>query len=278
MTDIAPGTSRTRLTGRSGPGAAGDDTAAVPRTIVELQYAAARLPFTLLDEYVIARYWGQDAPVRVGFQRWLGSLDLLAGQLLADDEISRRGEALMGQTRDLAQAGGQAMDASAPPTHSGQVPPDLPAADQAPEILPADQAPELRDQTTAHQEQDDPQQVHQAPGSAMIDGADVDMIATAVRLCTGVSALDGGQFGAVATYLPGRKVTGVVVGDGWVKVQVRSRWGIPARELAALITTAAAPFTGHRRLDVVIADIDDPPASMPAGAGSLRPDPGLPPV
>ena len=152
---------------------------AVPRSIVKLQYAAARLPFTLLDEYVIARYWGQDAPVRMGLERWLGSLDLLAGRLLADGEISRRGETLMRQTRNPAQARGHAVDAPAPPAHSGHVPPDLPAAGQAPEILPVGQAPEalpagrapeLRDQIAAFGEQEDPQQVRQAAGEQVTAG------------------------------------------------------------------------------------------------------------
>ena len=107
---------------------------AVPRSIAKLQYAAARLPFTLIDEYVIARYWGQHALVRVGLERWLGSLDLLAGRLLADDEISRRGETLMQQTRDPAQA------------------------------------PELRDQIAAFGEQEDSQQVRQAAGEQVTAG------------------------------------------------------------------------------------------------------------
>jgi len=152
---------------------------AVPRSIAKLQYAAARLPLTLLDEYVIARYWGQHAPVRVGLERWLGSLDLLARQLLADDEISRRGETLMRQTRDPAQARWHAVDAPAPPAHSGHVPPDLPAAGQAtealpasqpPEALPAGQAPELRDQIAAFGEQEDSQQVRQAAGEQVTAG------------------------------------------------------------------------------------------------------------
>ena len=33
---------------------------AVPRGIAKLQYAAVRLPFTLLDERLVARYWDQD--------------------------------------------------------------------------------------------------------------------------------------------------------------------------------------------------------------------------
>ena len=95
--------------------------------------------------------------------------------------------------------------------------------------------------------------------SGVIDGVDVDAVAAAVLGCAGVAGLDGGRFGEVASYLAGRKVTGVVVSDGRVKVQIRSRWGVPAPELAALITTVLMPLTGSRPVDVVIADIDDPP-------------------
>jgi hypothetical protein len=116
----------------------------------------------------------------------------------------------------------------------------------------------------------------------VIDGVDVDAVAAAVAGCAGVAALDGGSFGEVASYLPGRKVVGVVVGNGRVTVQVRARWGVPVPDLAGLITVVLAPLTGHRPVDVVIADIDDPPATPPvsplAEAESPRPDPGLPPV
>lgn len=112
----------------------------VARTIAKLQYAAVRLPFTLLDEGVVARYWDRDAAVRVGFERWLGSLDLLAGRILADDEISRRGHALTGQSRDPAQVGGNSMDAPVQSVHSGQVPPDLQAADEVPVSDAAEEA------------------------------------------------------------------------------------------------------------------------------------------
>ena len=120
------------------------------------------------------------------------------------------------------------------------------------------------------------------PGLAVIDGVDVDAVAAAVTGCEGVAALDGGPFGEVASYLPGRRVTGVVVGDGRVTVQVRSRWGVPAPDLAAVITAVLAPLTGHRPVDVMIADIDDPPpappAGGPAGTGTPWADPALPPV
>ncbi len=63
-------------------------------------------------------------------------------------------------------------------------------------------------------------------------------------------------------------------------MQVRSTWGVPAADVAALITAALAPLAGPRPVDVAIADIDDPPATRPAevaaGAVSPRPAPVLP--
>ena len=112
-----------------------------------------------------------------------------------------------------------------------------------------------------------------APRSAVIDGIDVDAVAAAVRACSDVSGLDGGPFSGVASYLPGRKVEGIVVRDGRVIVQIRSRWAVPAPELAAVITAMLAPLTGNRPVDLVIADIDDPPGAPTPG---VPPGPGLP--
>jgi hypothetical protein len=115
------------------------------------------------------------------------------------------------------------------------------------------------------------------PGPAVIDGIDIDAVAAAVRGCAGVAGLDGGQFGEVASYLPGRKVEGIVVSGGRVTVQIRSRWAVPVPELAALIRAVLVPLTGHRPVDVVIADIDPPgmpPPRAPAGPGTVRCGPG----
>ena len=98
------------------------------------------------------------------------------------------------------------------------------------------------------------------PGSSVIEGVDVDAVAAAVLGCAGVAGLDGGRFGEMASYLPGRKVEGVVTSGGRVKVQIRARWAVPVPELAALIRTILMPLTGPRPVDVVIADIDDPPS------------------
>ncbi len=117
--------------------------------------------------------------------------------------------------------------------------------------------------------------VSSPPGPAVIGGVDVDAVAVAVLGCAGVAGLDGGRFGEVASYLPGRQVPGVVVSGGRVMVQIRSRWGVPVPELVALITAVLMPLTGPRPVDVVIADIDDPPgtpgpqpaAGTPGGTG-----------
>lgn len=119
-----------------------------------------------------------------------------------------------------------------------------------------------------------------APGPlppGVIDGVDVDAVAAAVLACPGVAGLDGGQFGEVASYLPGRIVTGVVVSGGRVLVQVCSRWGVPAAVLAAQITAAVMPLTGPRPVDVVIADIEDPPGPAPRPASTIGHQPSAAP-
>jgi hypothetical protein len=97
------------------------------------------------------------------------------------------------------------------------------------------------------------------PGPALFDSTEIDAIAAIVRGCAGVSALDSGPFGEVASYLPGRIVPGVAVDDSRIRVQIRSEWGVPATDVAAQITAAVAPLAGPRPVDVTIADIDDPP-------------------
>ena len=76
----------------------------VPRRMAKLEYSAVRLPFTLLEEHVVARYCDDEARLRLRFERLLGSLDGVAGWLLADRDISRRGQALRRRAEFLAKA------------------------------------------------------------------------------------------------------------------------------------------------------------------------------
>jgi hypothetical protein len=100
-----------------------------------------------------------------------------------------------------------------------------------------------------------------AASDAVIDGVDVDAVATAVRGCPGVLDLDGGPPQMTATYLPGRRVDGVRVDRLAVAVQVRARWGVPVSELSTQIRAALAPVAAGRRIDIVWADVADPPAT-----------------
>ena len=58
-------------------------------------YEAVRDQLDQLGEKLIERHWDEGAPVRQGYRRFLGAMDELAGRLLADDEISRRGQDLL---------------------------------------------------------------------------------------------------------------------------------------------------------------------------------------
>ena len=70
--------------------------------------------------------------------------------------------------------------------------------------------------------------------------------------------LTAGWPGGRITYQP-RQVEGVAVGpDIVVVVQVRGRWGVTAEKLAG---EARAAVVAGRRVDVVVADLEEPPPS-----------------
>jgi len=70
------------------------DPAAKPGSVAKKQYENIRRSLSLFEERVVARYWEEDTLARASFGHFLGSLDQFAGWLLADDELSRRGQAL----------------------------------------------------------------------------------------------------------------------------------------------------------------------------------------
>ena len=128
------------------------DLTTVPRILAKLEYTAVRLPIACLDEYVLALYWAEDAPPRSDVRHFLGSLDEVAGWLLADDEIARRGETLLRQTRTPGPSG--APGAGAPPTGTpaaGEPPTGEPPAGEPTRAAPPEawSAGEVTDATTA---------------------------------------------------------------------------------------------------------------------------------
>lgn len=91
-----------------------------------------------------------------------------------------------------------------------------------------------------------------------------DDLADAVRACGSVSGLAGGLVGEVATYLPGRRVTGVALRPAEIIVSVVARWQ-PLTGVVDEVRGAAGPFAAGRPVTVRIDGIDDPPAPPSEG-------------
>jgi hypothetical protein len=92
---------------------------------------------------------------------------------------------------------------------------------------------------------------------AVADSTEADDVASAVRGCPAVDDLCPGAWGGVVTYLPGRQVPGVRLASDQLVISVRSRWGVPAAEVARQVRVAVMALAGPRRIDVVIADVAD---------------------
>lgn len=83
-------------------------------------------------------------------------------------------------------------------------------------------------------------------------------MAAAVLGCRTVAGLSGGIAGAVATYLPGRRVTGVRIGATAVTVHVVGRYGPSTTEIGTDVVRAVSPLAGGRQVAVVIEDLAVP--------------------
>ena len=84
-----------------------------------------------------------------------------------------------------------------------------------------------------------------------------DQVEAAVRSVNGVAGLHAGAFGEVATYLPGRRVTGIAVRPDGCEVHVVLSWGSQAHQIAARIRAAIAPILSTA-VHVAIEDVAEP--------------------
>ncbi len=80
------------------------DVLTVPKTIASLEYTALRLPLTLVETQVVARLFGEESGVRVGFEKALGTVDMTVGRWIGDDRRATRGAALSRRAEVLAKA------------------------------------------------------------------------------------------------------------------------------------------------------------------------------
>ena len=93
-----------------------------------------------------------------------------------------------------------------------------------------------------------------APGR----GALSERVADALLAHPDVVRLSGGTFGSIATYLPGRRVVGVSLGEGGepTRIGVVLRLGARVHATADALRALVAVETGARRVDVVVADVE----------------------
>jgi hypothetical protein len=93
-----------------------------------------------------------------------------------------------------------------------------------------------------------------APGRGPLS----ERVAAAVLAHPDVVRLSGGTFGTIATYLPGRRLIGVVLGEGGepTRIGVVLRLGARVHATADVLRTLVAAETGARRVDVVVADVE----------------------
>ena len=88
-----------------------------------------------------------------------------------------------------------------------------------------------------------------------------DEIAALVLSVPGVDALHPGRFGEVATYLPGRRVSGVKLAEDRVEVHVVLRFGVAIRAVAQQIHAAVAAVVAVP-VQVFIEDLTAPNAPL----------------
>ncbi len=84
---------------------------------------------------------------------------------------------------------------------------------------------------------------------------DPDAIAAVVRGVNGVVDLSGGAIGEVATYLPGRRVTGVQVGEDSIEVHVVAEYGLSVLDVADRVRTAVRALAPERIVNVAVDDV-----------------------
>ena len=108
--------------------------------------------------------------------------------------------------------------------------------------------------------------------SGLAEAIDVDAVAERAGKCRSVARLSGGQFGEVATYLPGRRVRGVRLAESHVEIHVVACWGASVPDVAAEVRAAVGPIAGGLPIDVHVDDVDLPDGGE--GAEIFLPDDG----
>jgi len=92
-----------------------------------------------------------------------------------------------------------------------------------------------------------------------------ERVAATVLTHPGVAGLHGGVFGSVATYLPGRRLTGVRIGEGDEPVELGVVLHIhrPIPEVVRALRREVSVMCGGAAVNITVADIAVPVALAP---------------
>ncbi|MGB3356550.1 MAG: hypothetical protein WBB00_27765, partial [Mycobacterium sp.] len=89
----------------------------------------------------------------------------------------------------------------------------------------------------------------------MTDAEPADTVAAIVRAVPGVAELHSGMFGEVGTYLPGRRVPGIRIGDDTIDVHITVWQGAAVRDTAAAVRAAVAASRPGTPVNVTVEDV-----------------------
>lgn len=102
-----------------------------------------------------------------------------------------------------------------------------------------------------------------------------ERVAAAVTAHPSVAGLHGGIFGAVATYLPGRRLTGVHIGEGGepVELGVVLYLDRPLPDVVRALRREVSVLCGGAAVDITVADVAVPGDSVVDTGGPDHPVP-----
>jgi len=98
------------------------------------------------------------------------------------------------------------------------------------------------------------------------DGLLAEAVAAGVCAVPGVARLSGGKAGQVATYLPGRRVSGVRIMGDIVEVHLVARWVASLPQLAQEVRAALDPLVAGRAVSVFVEDVESAELEPPGTA------------
>ncbi|MGH3631972.1 MAG: hypothetical protein ACRDRL_31590 [Sciscionella sp.] len=90
-----------------------------------------------------------------------------------------------------------------------------------------------------------------------------ELLAARILQHPDVVRLDGGPFGAVGSYLPGRRIVGVSLGshNSPAEIAIVAKMGSPLPSVINELREIARSVLGDRPVDLVVSDIVDPSES-----------------